>query len=153
METEEFLSGVKLFEYLDKPSLSHLAAKLRPISFPIGPIVKKGDPGDAMYIIRSGLASVTTTGGPNATEAVLAILKTGDSFGEVSLIDGKPRTADVSATGPVECYMLLREDFLAALNEHSEIAKGILPCLAAMVRSADEWIDSLFDRLASRPSV
>lgn len=153
METEEFLGRVELFKHLDRASLSHLATKLKFVSFPEGPIVKKGDPGDALYIVKSGLASVTTSGGPSGTEAVLAILKSGDSFGEVALIDGQPRTADVTATGPVECYRLSRDDFLSALDEHLEIAKGILPCLAAMVRSADLWIDSLFDRLASRRTI
>ena len=115
MGTEEFLGKVALFKHLDEASLSHLAAKLKQVSFSEGPIVKKGDPGDSLYIVKSGLASVTTSGGPSGTEAVLAILKSGDSFGEVSLIDGKPRTADVTATGPVECYILSRDDFTAAL--------------------------------------
>lgn len=48
--------------------------------------------------------------------------------------------------------MLSREDFLAALEECSEIAKDTLKCLDAMVRSTNKWIDSIFDRLASRPT-
>ncbi|MFC1925193.1 Crp/Fnr family transcriptional regulator [Chloroflexota bacterium] len=144
METEEFLAKVEFFQRLDKASLSHIAAKMRLVSFPEGPMVNKGDPGDALYIVKTGLARVTTSGGPGQVEqAVLALLKSGDSFGEISLIDGMPRTADVSALQPMECYMLSRDDFLAALDEHPGVAKGIIVCLAAMVRNANKWIDNL----------
>jgi len=150
METEEFLAKVGLFKHLDKASLSHLAAKLQLVSLPEGPLVRRGDPGDSLYIVKSGLASVTMPTKSGAMEAVLALLKPGDCFGEVALIDGMPRTADVTATQPMECYVLSRDAFVATLDEHPEIAKGILPCLAAMVRSADGWVASLADRLAGR---
>ena len=72
--------------------------------------------------------------------AVLTILRQGNSFGEIGLIDGLPRSAGVSAMGTVECYFLPRAEFLAALEENPEIALGMLPALAAMVRNADQWI-------------
>ena len=150
METEEFLGKVGLFKHLDKASLSHLATKLKLVTLPEGPLVKEGDPGDALYIVKSGLATVTKSPGSGGMEVVLALLKSGDSFGEVALIDGMPRSADVTATQQMECYMLSRDDFLAALDEHPEIAKGVLPCLASMVRSADGWVASLLDRVAGR---
>ena len=125
METEGLLAKVKIFQHLDKENLSLIEEKMKLISFPEGPMVNKGDHGDALYIIKTGLARVTTSGGPKQMEqAVFALLKSGDSFGEISLIDGMPRTADVTALGPVECYILSREDFLAALDAHSEVAKG-----------------------------
>jgi len=150
MEAEEFLCNVELFKRLDKTSLSHLAAKLKLVSLPEGLLVKTGDPGDALYVVKSGTASVTKSAGSGGMEAVLALLKPGDSFGEVALVDGLPRTADVTAMQPMECYVLSRDDFIAALDEHPEIARDLLPCLAAMVRGADKWIASLIDRQAGR---
>ena len=44
---------------------------------------------------------------------------------------------------PMECYVLSRDDFMPALEENPEIALGMLPCLANMVRSADQWIAQL----------
>ena len=149
METEEFLSNVRIFQDLDKASLSHLASKLQIISLPEGLVVSKGDAGDALYIVKSGSASVTLSSKSDEIGVVLGDLKAGDSFGELALIDAKPRSADVTATEPVECYVLSRDDFLAVLDEHPQIAKGILPRLVAMVRSADEWIASILDRLSA----
>jgi len=150
METEEFLGKVELFKDLDRASLSHLATKVQLVSLPEGPLVRKGDPGDALYIIKSGLASVTTSSGSDEIGIVLAELKSGDCFGEVALIDGRPRTADVTVTQPMECYKLPRDAFLVAVREHPEIAIGLLPRLATMVRASDEWLDDLLNRLTGR---
>jgi len=150
VETEKLLGSVELFKHLDRAALAHLAAKLKLVSLPEGLLVKEGDPGDALYIIKSGVASVTKTSRLRGMEAVLAILKRGGSFGELALIDGLPRSADVAAVQPVECYILRRDDFLAALDEHPEIARGMLPYLAAMVRNADSWIGSLIESWAAR---
>lgn len=51
-------------------------------------------------------------------EIILNMLKSGDSFGEVALIDDMTCNADVSATVPIDFYVSSREDFLAALYEH-----------------------------------
>ena len=150
MEAEELLGKVELFKHVDRTCLSHLAAKLQLVSFPEGPLVRENDPGDALYVIKSGVAQVTKSSTLHGMEAVLAILKPGDSFGEVALIDGRPRTADVTVTEPMECYKLSRDAFLAAVREHPEIAIGLLPRLAAMVRAADEWLADLLNRLTGR---
>ena len=51
-----------------------------------------------------------------------------------------PAYADVSAMQPVECYTLARDVFFTVLDEHPEIARGMLQVLAGMVRNADEWV-------------
>ncbi len=76
-------------------------------------------------------------------EVVLAILKPGNSFGELSLIDGLPRSANVAAMAPSVCYFLPRDAFLLVLRENLEIAYAMLPALASMVRSSDQWVASL----------
>ena len=102
------------------------------------------DAADGLYIVKSGMAKVTKSSADAAgVEAVLAILRKGNSFGELSLIDGLPRSANVAAMGPMECYFLPRDAFLLALKEAPEIALGMLPALASMVRSADQWVAQL----------
>ena len=73
----------------------------------------------------------------------MAILQPGSCFGEIGLIDGLPRTATVTAMEPTWCYFLPRDAFLAALEENPQIAVGMLPALASMVRNADQWIAQL----------
>ena len=143
METQEFLGNVELFRHLDKEALDDLASRTKLVSFADGPIVKDADPSDGFYVIRFGAAKVTKASDRAETEVVLAILRQGDSFGEIGLIDGLPRTASVVTMQPTECYFLSRDGFMAALEQHPEIARGLLPGLAGMVRSADQWIAHL----------
>lgn len=143
MEAEEFLTKVTLFRQLERTALEHLAAQMRLLYFPEGLIVKEGDSGDGFYIIKAGVAKITRSSGPGRAEAVLALLRRGDSFGEVALIDGLPRTANVTAMQPMECYFLPRDAFLAALEQYPRIAKDLLPSLAGMVRVADQWVAHL----------
>lgn len=146
METVDFFRKVDLFRFLSDGQLQRLAGQSRTVAFPEGTIIKDRDSADGLYIIKSGMAKVTKSASETSAtgvEAVLAILRQGNSFGEISLIDGLPRSANVAAMGPIECYFLSRDAFLAALRESPEIALGMLPALAAMVRSADQWVAQL----------
>ena len=94
-----------------------LAGRLPLVALSEGEIVfRQNEPSDCLYIIKSGMAEATKS----ATEAEgvaedLSILRQGNSFGEIGLIDGLPRTAGVSAMGPAECYFVPRAEFLAVL--------------------------------------
>jgi len=58
MEAEELLREVSILRDLDEAALSHLASKLQPVTLPAGPVVTRGEPGDAMYMVKSGSASL-----------------------------------------------------------------------------------------------
>ena len=139
----EFLAKVDIFKNIGEDSLADLAGQVRLCSLPEGHIIKDNDPSNGLYIIKSGKARVTKSAERPGAEAVLAVLQEGDSFGEIGLIDGMRRSANVTAIEPVECYFLPREAFLNALEENPEIAIGMLSGLAGMVRSADRWIAEL----------
>lgn len=144
METTEFFKGVDLFKYLSESQLERLQGLAVEVSFPEGNIIMDNDAADGLYIVKSGMAKVTKSASEaSGVEAVLAILRPGNSFGEISLIDGLPRSANVAAMGPMVCYFLPRDAFLLALKEAPEIALGMLPALASMVRSADQWVAQL----------
>lgn len=143
VETVEFLGKVDLFKYLDKNGLEQLATQMHLMSLPEGHVISESDPADGLYIIKSGVARVTKSGEGAAGEAVLAILRQGNCFGEIGLIDGLPRSASVVAMGPLECYFLPRDAFLAALKEHHEVCLSLLPALAGMVRNANQWVAQL----------
>ena len=141
--TVKFLSGLDLFRQVNREILKALASRMRMVYLLEGHIIKENDPVDGLYIIKSGMAKVTKASERGAAEAVLAILQPGNAFGEIGIIDGLPRSATVTTMEPTWCYFLPRDAFLAALEDSPEIAVGMLPALAAMVRNADQWIAQL----------
>ena len=144
METAEFFRKVELFKHLTDNQLERIVALAVEVSFPEGNIIAENDIADGLYVVKSGMAKVSKPSEETAgMEAVLAILKEGDSFGEISLIDGLPRSASVTAMGAMACYFLPRDAFMLALKESPEMAMGMLPALASMVRSADQWVAKL----------
>ena len=147
VETVEFLRRVDLFKHLKSGALERLATQLRVVHFSDGHMIRdtRRDtaPADGLYIIKSGVAKVTRASNGWEAEAVLAVLRQGQCFGEIGLIDGLPPSASVTAMEPMECYFLPREAFMRALERNPEIAVGMLPGLGTMVRGADQWIAQL----------
>ena len=147
VDTAEFLSKVGLFKYLKDDVLERLASQVRLIYLPEGHMIRNTNrdttPVDGLYIIKSGVVKVTKPSQSWEAEAVLAILGQGHCFGEIGLLDGLPPSANVTAMEAMECYFLARDAFHPALEENPEIALGMLPGLANMVRSADQWIAQL----------
>ncbi len=146
METKDFFRGVDLFKYLGENQLERLASVAVKRSIPDGVIIRELDGADGLYILESGLAQVTkSAAGACGSDAVLATLHQGNSFGEISLIDGLPRSANVTAIGSIVCYFLPREAFLHALMENPQMALAMLQSFASMVRSADNWASYSID--------
>ncbi len=140
METKDFFRGVDLFKYLGENQLEQLAGMAVKRSIPGGIIIREQEADDGLYILESGVAQVTkSAAGAAGSEAVLATLHQGNIFGEISLIDGLPRSATVTAIGPIVCYFLPREAFIQALMENPQIALAMLQSFASMVRSANHW--------------
>jgi len=84
-------------------------------------IVKEGDPGDAMFLIKSGKAEVTTTDPKDKRKLTLARLGPGEFFGEVGLIKNKPRTATITALTPVELLVITKQNFSQLSKQHPEM--------------------------------
>ena len=91
-------------------------------------IVREGDPGDAFYVITAGSAVVQQNG------ARLRELGEGDFFGEISLIDGAPRTATITATDEVSALTLQREQFQRLIDEHPSVRLELLMALTERLR-------------------
>jgi len=86
-------------------------------------VVKEGDPGDSMYLIKSGKVEVTTLDPRDRRRLTLARLGAGEFFGEVSLIKNKPRTATITALNPTELLHMDRPAFEQLSKEHPELVK------------------------------
>jgi len=101
-----------------------LLSKMKRLTFDTDiPVVREGEQGDALYIIRKGGVRVVTKMGEK--EVVLANLGERDFFGEVSFLTGRPRTADIIANEPSEIMELSREDLDAVIRKHPKVA-GVL---------------------------
>jgi CRP-like cAMP-binding protein len=95
-------------------------------------IVREGEPGDALYVLASGLAEVTLDEAPDRPVAVLG---TGDTFGEVSFLTMKPRTANVVAKTPCEVIVLSGEFLNRFVAKEPVIASKILLNISRVLAS------------------
>jgi uncharacterized membrane protein len=102
-------------------------------------IFNYGDPGNALYIIRSGEVEIFIKN-DQGEKIVLETSKPGDIFGEVSLIDNGPRTAWVTAIGHVELLRLDRAHFEDYLREYTPAALNLLSVIARRLRKSDDVI-------------
>lgn len=103
-------------------------------------LFKDGDPGDEMYLIKSGKIRISKSAGD--VEKTLAVLKEGDFFGEMSVIDGSPRSATASAVEPAELVIFDREVFMNQVRENPLI-EYVLHTLIRRLRETDEQIKYL----------
>jgi CRP/FNR family cyclic AMP-dependent transcriptional regulator len=139
----DFLATVPLFRELDRQALRRFAELTREQRFAKGArIVREGDPGDALFIVRSGEVKVELIA-QDGREVILGVLGVGDHFGELSLIDGQPRSAHVVATVPSVLLVLRRGDFRKQVEEQPQVAWALLGELSRRLRQADGTIGSL----------
>ena len=105
-------------------------------------IILAEEEGDALFIIGNGQVKVSILS-EDGREVILSLLGDGAVFGELSLLDGKPRSANVIATQATELYMVRRSDFLQLVTRFPQIAVGLLAELAARLRRTDRKIEGL----------
>jgi CRP/FNR family cyclic AMP-dependent transcriptional regulator len=129
----ELMGQAPIFATLTERQLKGLAKSTKVIAYPAGTsIVKQGEPGIAFYIILSGGAEVR-----NGTR-VLAHLAPGQFFGEMTLLDEQPRSADVVATQATECAVLSRWEFWGFAKSEPEVLQGVLQEMARRLRAANK---------------
>jgi len=139
----DVLRKVPLFATMREGDILAFAELVRERSFPKGSvIVFEDDPGDALYLVARGQVKVVLIG-EDGREVILSVLGEGNFFGEMSLIDEKPRSATVIAMVDSVVLVLRREDFQSRLRTSPEIAIALLRELSRRLRRADEKIGSL----------
>jgi CRP-like cAMP-binding protein len=143
MQTSDFLATVPLFSGLDQSELSKFADVTRERSYPKGSVILfEDDPGDSLFIVRSGRVKVVLIG-EDGREVILGVLGVSEHFGELSLIDSRPRSAHVIAMDDAALIVLRREDFRRRVHESPSVAWALLVELSRRLRRADEQIGSL----------
>lgn len=98
----------------------------------------QGDPPDGLYVLLNGKVRVFLTDEQGQHDVELAILSTGSLFGEMALLDGEPRSANVACVEPSRCLWLARDEFLQLLRSSSELLESLLSDLSRRVRGTQE---------------
>ena len=143
-QKNELLRGVDLFSALDDAQVDTLASMIIEKGFKKGEIIlmEDDDTSQSLFIIAKGEVKVVLTA-EDGREAILASLKEGDFFGEMSLLDGEPRSATVRAVEDSRLLTIRREDFLAALRKQPDLALTLLGEMSKRLRRSNRQISSL----------
>lgn len=113
-------------------------------------LFQKGDPGEALYGIRRGQVAIET-GQASGERVTLALLGSGDVFGEIALLDGKVRTADAVVIEPTDVFALYRRDLMAYIAREPLVGIKFIEMLCGRLRSMSGQIEQgLFARLDAR---
>jgi CRP-like cAMP-binding protein len=125
-----FLGSISLFSKAEAAVLSHLAEKTSVYSYPAHQrIISKGEIGNSMYMILSGRLKV------HDKEHQVAELKSGEYFGELSLLDSEPRSMSVTTTEPSMLGTISRSDFYDVLKEFPDMTREIIDVLNKRLRN------------------
>jgi CRP/FNR family cyclic AMP-dependent transcriptional regulator len=147
--TIETLRSVPLFASLDDEEARGLRALLKARALPRGSLLfRQGDAGDAMYLIESGRVRVYVVD-EDGDEVTLADLARGDFFGEMAIIEGKPRAANASVTEDARLASLSREDFHAYVRQHADVALAMVGAISDRLRRTDELLRRRVSRNAN----
>jgi CRP-like cAMP-binding protein len=129
------LAGLPLFAQVGKRQLTKIAELAHVADYNSGVVVmQQGDPADSLHLVLAGKARVL--GKPRAR-----ILKTGDYFGEMALIDGAPRSATIAADGELQTMRIPRKPFMRLVEREPSIAVALLAELAGRVRRLEKDAD------------
>jgi len=141
------VGGVAFFSSWPAESLAAIAPHIRPALSAAGDeIFSEKSPGDTMYFIKEGTVEIYRRQGP--LDDTIALLHDGVTFGEMTFLDGSPRSAAARAVTPVTAYAFDRAGYaaLCAAAPHAgvQFLDGLLKILVERLRQADYNIAVLY---------
>ena len=104
-------------------------------------LVYEGDPGDALFIVVNGNVAVTRVSN-DGKETILTILREGDFFGEMGVLDGSPRSATIKSLRDVDVAILARKDFLDLLAKSPAMSLSLVLALSSRLRETNQAIQA-----------
>ena len=143
MKNIELLKTVSLFWDLNEIELGYISDKMVSKKFENGSLIfLEESEGKNLFFVVEGSVKVTRLS-KDGREVILAMLNAGDFFGEMSLLDGEARSANVIALEKTEVLSLNRDDFLVVLHDYPKIAIQLLKEMTSRLRKSDRQIVSL----------
>ncbi|MDE2361192.1 MAG: Crp/Fnr family transcriptional regulator [Hyphomicrobiales bacterium] len=138
-----YLGSHPLFRGLDPGALERLARYMRHTSARKGQILfRKGDEGSFLMILVEGSVKIAAPT-EDGREALFNILRRGEMFGEIAVLDGQPRTADAIALTDCSLLMLNRRDVVVFLEQNPQVALQFISVLCRTVRHTSERLESV----------
>jgi len=142
-----FLSRIPIFERLDIADLKYLRELWTPRTYRAGEVIFPiGDAGSSMYIIEDGIVDISVPDEFNKKHVQVSVLHEGDFFGEISLLDGLPRTATATAREDVKLLIMNRDDFIMFLIQRPAVAISMLGEVGSRLRETNKLVTSLASR-------
>lgn len=143
IDKREALAGHFLFRHLRPAEMTSLLARARIERRKARSVIFRQDsPGYGLMAVLSGRVKISSRA-PNGREIVLNIINPGEVFGEVALLDGKPRTADATALTACELLIIDRRDFIPFLQAHPDVAVRLLSVLCERLRRTSQQVQDL----------
>jgi CRP-like cAMP-binding protein len=141
LSTHSVLEHNFLFHGLPRPTIDALASLAHHRLYDKGTLIfAQGDPGDALYGVTFGRIRIFTAD-EKGHEVFLNILGPGETFGEIALLDGLPRTASAVAIEPTKLVVIARSQFLSRLGEDLALSMDMMKLLCARLR----WVSNLLE--------
>jgi CRP-like cAMP-binding protein len=143
---QDLLQNVALFERLPAETSAQVAAALTERSYAAGEVLfQKGDAGEELFIVKQGAIAIyepaggTAPAGDAERERPLRIFRSGESLGEMALIDLQPRTLSARAVEPTQVLVLSGSDFRSLLR-NEDVALGVMSGLNDRIRYTTEFL-------------
>lgn len=137
------LRRLPLFAKLSDVEVDELGTRMRQKRFKRGDtIFRKDDPGTDLYVVLEGAVKIALPG-ELGQEALVAIARAGEYFGELALFDRSPRSATVVALEDTKAALLGAGDFIAFLESHPAAVRAVLETLARTVRRLSDRVEDL----------
>ncbi|MEA2877549.1 MAG: family transcriptional regulator, cyclic receptor protein [Hyphomicrobiales bacterium] len=132
-----------LFGQLGADAISRLASYAHSKSAAAGTtIFERGDPGNSLFAVCSGTVKISNRS-TEGKDAVFNLIKAGEIFGEIAMLDGHPRTADALAITDCDLLVIDRRDFVPMVTQSPEIALKLIEILCARLRHTSEQVEDL----------
>jgi len=137
------LRDIPFFAALDEPTLADIARKIQRCEYRPGEhIMFEGEQPPGLFFVRRGRVRLSRTA-PDGREQVLAMVGAGENFNAVPLFDDAPNPTAARAMSPVHCLLLPRNDLLALIRKHPDLALAALRELAGQLRDLVVLVEDL----------
>ncbi len=141
------LNTVPLFSHLAAEALTEVANALQPQTLAASAILfNQGDPGDELYLVESGQVAIFAPDPANpGSESPIRVFQAGQIFGEMALIDHKPRSLSARALTDSQMRVLNGEDFRRLLRDYPDIALQVMAGLNERIRYTTDFLGEVQD--------
>ena len=139
----EFLSSVSIFSDLSDSELDNIKTLCQTRKYPKNSmIILEEEMGDVVFIVMSGTVKITRVN-DEGKEVILAMLGSGEVFGEMAILDGESRSANALAQENCEVVTINREEFLNIIKTNNKVALNLMTEFAVRLRKSDQQIEAL----------